>query len=260
MKCKEIKADLDRRYPPALAESYDNPGLLVGWEDAEIQKIYLTLDVTGDCLDRAIAWGADLIISHHPMIFSGQKQIASGNFVGEKVLKMAEHRIACIAIHTNFDVAKMADINADLLHLTETSALEETGDREGEILGIGKVGILPKTMTLAECAAYVRDCFGLPQVKAFGDAHKVLTRAAICGGAGKSLLPGAIAKKADVYITGDIDHHAGLDAVDQGLAIIDAGHYGTEYFFMEQLKQDLEELDAGLEIACAPMEIPFQYY
>ncbi len=259
MKCREIIAKLEEKYPVSAAESWDNPGLLVGDDESLVQRVYLTLDVTKEAVCEAAEWKADLIVSHHPMIFSPMKKINNHDFLGEKVLKLIQNGISCYAMHTNFDVCKMAEINADLLKLRDVEVLyvtEREGDREE---GIGRVGMLPAKMTLGECARYVKECYHLPQVKVFGEDPMPVERAAVCGGSGKSMVQDALKSHAQVLITGDIDHHTGLDALDQGLAIIDAGHYGTEYFFMEQVKKDLAEMNCALEVKCAQIRLPYEY-
>jgi dinuclear metal center YbgI/SA1388 family protein len=258
MICREILEKLEEKYPLDAAEDWDNPGLLIGADDREIRKIYLTLDVTGEAVEEAVEWGADLVISHHPMLFSSIKQINNRKYPGKKILSLIENRIGCYAMHTNFDVCAMAQINAGLLKLSETQVLYVT-DRtpEGE-KGIGKVGKLPRPMTLSACAEYVKTQYGLPHVNVYGNPDQMVEIAAVSGGSGKSMIDPALDKGAQVLITGDIDHHTGIDSVDQGLTIIDAGHYGTEYFFMAQVRQDLEQMDESLEIRSAEVKLPYK--
>ena len=259
MKANEIIQEFEKKYPVQAAETWDNPGLLVGKDTQEVQKIYLALDVTKEVVRDAVEWGADMIVSHHPMIFSSMKQINNHSFLGEKILSLIENHICCYAMHTNFDVCGMADINARLLKLEEPEVLFVTEESQTGAQGIGRAEMLPKKMTLGECAEYVKTCYHLPQVKIFGEKEQMVEKVAVCGGSGKSMIGDAIRKQAQVLITGDIDHHSGLDALDQGLAIIDAGHYGTEYFFMEQIRNDLENLDGTLEIRCAEFKLPYSY-
>lgn len=259
MICREILDKLEKKYPLSAAEDWDNPGLLAGRDDGEIGRIFVVLDVTAEAVREAADWGADLIISHHPLIFSPMKKISNCSFPGKKILELISHGIACYAMHTNFDVCAMADINARLLALRDPEVLCVTEQSEAGEAGIGRVGLLPEPMTLRGCAEYVKKRFGLPQVKVFGDPDARVERAAVSGGSGKSMVARAIAAGAEVLITGDIDHHTGLDAVDQGLFIIDAGHYGTEYFFMEQVRGDLMEIDPGLEVRCADVRLPYEY-
>lgn len=256
--CREVIERLEQEYPSSCAEDWDNVGLLVGCMGAPVEKVYLALDLTQEHLEEALDWGADLILTHHPMIFRGMKRVNDQDFIGKKVLALAENHAACYAMHTNFDVLAMADINERLLGLCDTRVLLETGtDEQGNSQGIGRIGTLPSEMDLESCARYVKERFELPSVRVFGDLKQTVRRAAVSGGSGKSMVAGALSGGAQVLITGDIDHHTGLDAVDQGLCVIDAGHYGTEYFFISYMKDKLAQMFSGLQICCAKIRQPF---
>ena len=129
---------------------------------------------------------------------------------------------------------------------------------DGREEGIGRIGELEKPMTLEECCVYVKHRLKLGSLKVFGDMDQKVSRLAISPGSGRSAVAPAIAKGADVLVTGDIGHHDGLDAVGQGLAVIDAGHYGTEYIFIDDMKQFLEEKLPVLEVVTTPIVHPFQ--
>lgn len=253
---KELTTWLNERHPERYAESWDNVGLLVGDDEKEVTKIMLTLDLTEEIIDQAIAADADMIISHHPMIFSGMKRITNHDFLGRKVLKLIQNGIQYYAMHTNYDIIGMADLSADIFQLTDTRVLSVTAPEE-EPQGIGRVGRLPERMTLRECAEHVKKCNHLEQVRIYGDPDAMVEVAAVCTGSGKSLLRDALASGAQVYITGDIDHHTGLDAVEQGIFLIDAGHFGTEYIFADAMRKELEEAFPDVEIVKASMKQPF---
>ena len=136
-------------------------------------------------------------------------------------------------------------------------ALDLTEEDENHVQGFGRVGRLPHKMTLREYACLVKESLKLGDVKVYGDLEKEVERAAICTGSGKSMIQEAIAAGADVYVTGDIDHHTGIDTVAQGLAIIDAGHYGTEYIFMDAMKKELKEAFSSLNVTCAEVKSPY---
>lgn len=256
--CREVIGRLEEEYPLTCAEPWDNVGLLVGRMDAPVQKVYIALDLTDEVLQEAVGWNADLIVTHHPMIFQQIRRVNDQDFIGRKILRLAESHTACYAMHTNFDVLAMADINERLLGLTDTQVLMETGeDAKGGPRGIGRVGMLDSPMELKSCAAFVKERFGLPGVRMFGDPETPIRRAAVSGGSGKSMIHPALSKGAQVLITGDIDHHTGLDAVDQGLCIIDAGHYGTEYFFISHMREELGRMFPQLAVRCAEGRCPF---
>lgn len=258
MKCDLIIKRLERDIPLSLAEDWDNPGLQVGRREAEVKKIYLALDATDEVIAHCMKSGADLLITHHPLLLGGIRNVNSDDFHGRKILCMAENHIAHYAMHTNYDVVFMGKVCSDCLQMTDLIPLEETGrDDQGTPVGIGTVGNLPREMTVRECCEYVKRAFSLEHVKAFGNMEKKVRRAALCPGSGKSLMGYALEKKADVYITGDIGHHDGIDAVDQGLAVLDAGHYGMEHVFIAQMKTFLNREFPELEILCEEIREPF---
>ena len=254
MKCKEIIEIVHQAFPLKYAESWDNTGFQVGNREKEITHIYVAMDVTDEHIAEAISLGADMIITHHPMIFSPLASVTADTLNGKRVLTMIENGICYMATHTNYDSCRMADLAAERLGLTECEVLEEIADG----IGIGKVGKLPKEMTVKECACYVKDAFGIPSVRFFGDGEKKVTLAAICPGSGKSLVKDCHAKGAEVYITGDIDHHTGIDQVDEALPIIDAGHYGVEHIYIEDMYQFLCEKCPQVKVSKADIKHPFE--
>ena len=174
------------------------------------------------------------------------------------MLKLIRNDIAYYAMHTNYDVLGMAALAERILGIRNTQVLDVTMSENGVEEGIGRVGDLEKPMTLEECSVYVKHRLKLGSLRVFGDMDRKVSRLAVSPGSGKSAVGPAIAKGADVLVTGDIGHHDGLDAVEQGLAVIDAGHYGTEYIFIDDMKQFLEEKLPGLEVVTTPIIHPFQ--
>jgi len=236
MKCSEVIAKLEELSPPSYAAEWDNPGLLVGRRDKHVSKVYIALDATDAAIAKAIEYDCDMLITHHPLIFKPLKSVCEEDFIGRRILRLARHDISCFAMHTNFDVMGMADAAADMLSLKGREVLEVTYEDDISKEGYGRVGTLPMQMTLAECAEYVKKAFKLDTVKVFGDLGMQVYKAAVSPGGGGSVLHSAIATGADVLITGDIDYNPGIDAVAQGTAIIDAGHFGTEKLFMSYIK------------------------
>ena len=257
IKVKDLISKLQLLYPEDAAEEWDNPGLLVGHFDAEVSRIFVTLDVSDEALKEATAWNADLIISHHPLIFGSRKQINDADLTGRRILSLAEQRIACYAMHTNYDVCRMAELNASQLNLSDQEVLFETGEQNGIPAGIGRVGNLPEAMTLEDTARYVKERMGIPEVIVYGDAGTEVRRAAVSGGSGPSVVGSAAAKKAQVLITGDMDYHTATDAVAGGMCVIDAGHYGTEYCFIRDVAEQLRKEVPFCEIREAAVRHPY---
>lgn len=244
MKCSEIIKILETLSPRSMACDWDNPGLLAGRSGKEVKTIFLAVDATDSVIEQAEQAGADMILTHHPLIFKGIKQVSDQNFIGRRVLRMIQDDISYYAMHTNFDAAPgcMADLAAKKLGLTDCEVLEKMGETgDGTSYGIGCTGRFEQPMTLREAAEQVKEAFGLPYVAVFGelDGEAVIQKAAVCPGAGGSTMGEALAAGAQVYITGDISHHEGIDAVAQGMAVIDAGHYGIEHIFTEFMEKYL---------------------
>lgn len=256
MLCRDIIKVIENTYPKRVALAWDNVGLLLGRTDKEIQKIYVALEVTESIIDDAIENGADMLITHHPLIFEPLKQITDEHFIGNRVVKLLQHDISCYTMHTNYDVLRMADLSATILGLDSTEVLEATNAEGTE--GVGRVGQLSTEITLRECCKLVKERFRLDTVKVFGDLDAKVKKVAISPGSGRHMKEFAIAKEADVFVTGDIDHHEGLDANAQQLAIIDAGHYGLEHIFIDDVAKYLKENLREIEIVKAKPKHPFQ--
>lgn len=258
MKCREVIQCLEKLAPSFLAESWDNVGLLVGREDKEVERILLALDPSGEVIEQADSMQADMLITHHPLIFSGMKSVTTKEFIGKRVYQLIRQDIAYYAMHTNFDVMGMADAVADQLELKNRQVLEVTFQEDAAVEGIGRVGNLPRRMSLKECADYIKQQCKLPSVRVFGSFEKPVWRVALVPGSGKSFIKQALAQGAEVLITGDIGHHDGLDALEQGLAVIDAGHYGLEKIFSFYMEEVLRKELLGVTIHIAREEAPFQ--
>lgn len=258
MKCEEVLTILRQAAPEHYACDWDNVGLLVGSSKKEVKRIYLALDATDEVVDEAVSCQADLLVTHHPLIFSGLKRVTDEDFIGRRIKKLIAHDISCYAMHTSFDVAAMADLAADRLGLLEQEVLEDMFEENGVKKGIGKIGDFGAEMTLSSCAELVKKAFHIPNVKVFGDLDKKVKRAATCPGSGKSEIPFALKKGAQVYITGDIDHHDGIDAVAGGLCIIDAGHYGLEHIFVPYMKEYLDAECRQVEVIMREDIFPFE--
>jgi dinuclear metal center YbgI/SA1388 family protein len=252
MKLKQVIANLEHLCPPQFAEPWDNSGLQVGQYEQEISTVCLAVDATSPVIRYAVEQGADLLITHHPLLFSGLKSIHDRDYVGRRIIELIRNDLACYAMHTNFDVMGMADAAADMLRLTDREVLEVTYEDDVSKEGIGRIGKLPEHMKLDDFAAVVRDTFGLDQLRVYGNGADTVVTCAILPGSGKDEVDLAAAAGADVYVTGDVTHHTGLDAVEKGIAVIDAGHYGVEKLFVPYMEDYLRRKLPELEILTAP--------
>ena len=256
MLCRDIMKVIEATYPKHAALEWDNVGLLVGRTEKEVKKIYVALDATDEVIEQAVAADADMLITHHPLLFSPLKKITDEHFIGGRVVKLLQHDISYYAMHTNYDVCGMADISAAILRLDGAETLEVTDEESRE--GIGRVGDLSSPMSLQSCGEFIKEKFQLDSVKVFGDLSSTVQRVAICPGSGKGMTELALEKNADVLVTGDIGHHEGIDAVAQGLAIIDAGHYGLEHIFIEDMANYLRKNVEGIVVETHEITHPFQ--
>lgn len=260
MRCSDITEKLEILSPPSFAEEWDNVGLLVGRPDKEVNRVMLALDATESVIAQAVEAKADMLITHHPMIFSALKRVTSDDFIGRRIGQLIKADISYYAMHTNFDVMGMADAVADEMNLKKREVLDITYEDDISKEGIGRIGMLPQIMTLEECAEYCKKVFDLRYVEVFGDLSAAIEKAAVVPGSGKDYIQTAVGKKADVLITGDIGHHSGLDATAQGLCIIDAGHFGLEKIFVPYMHEAFKREMPGLLVLQAGEENPFQIY
>ena len=257
MKCCEMIYKLEALSPSSFAEDYDNVGLLIGSTEKEIHSVLIALDATKQVVEEAVSLGVDMILTHHPMIFRPMKRICSNHFIGEKAISLIKHDICCYAMHTNFDIIGMADAAADEIGLQNRQVLYVTYEDDIAKEGIGRYGNLSSAMNLKQCAYHIKNVFQLDEVRVYGNAGHVIETAAICPGSGKSVVKTAIEIGVDVLITSEIDHNDALDAMEQGLTIIDAGHYGLEKIFVPYLKEYIGREMSDITIYVAKESCPF---
>ena len=224
MKVKDIVAVIEEFAPLSIQEGWDNSGLCVGSPDDEVTSAIFALDCTEALVDEAVACGADMIITHHPLIFSGLKKISPDDQVGAAVIKAIKNGIAIYAAHTNADkvIAGVSGAMAAKLGLADVRILSE----DGEGTGLGVVGDLPRSLTTDEAVALVKEKFGLNMLKASRPLETRISRVAMCGGSGGSLIGAARKSGAQLYISGDISYHNFF--TDEGFMIMDIGHYESE--------------------------------
>jgi dinuclear metal center YbgI/SA1388 family protein len=369
LKCQQIFDWIEEWAPSDLAEKRDRVGLLVGSPFDEVQKVLVTLEVTGEVIEEAIREHVQLIVSHHPLYRDPIPYLRSDLYPTSLIYRLIRNGIALYAAHTNLDAAdgSINDILADLLGLVDidllypssveklyklvvfvpkghedqvrqaicsqgagwignysdcTFQLEGTGtfrplegtspfigqrgelekvpeyrietivsqkklgnvlkemtaahpyeevaydiyplENQGARKGFGRVGKLSESMSLADFAQKVKDCLGLELVKICGDPKRSISKVALCGGSAMMFLDYAIKCGADVYLTGDVKHHGALDALEQGIAVVDAGHYATEQVVVPVLAEYIREKakKAGKELTVVVSQVktdPFLY-
>ncbi len=234
--CEEIMQYLEDLSPTSFAVDWDNVGFMVGRREKTVQSVLLCVDVTEKVISQAIQAGVDMIVSHHPFLFHGVKRITNDNVFSTRILDLIQADICVYSMHTNFDVMGMADAAAERLGLLEPQVLQVTYEDDIATEGIGRTGKLKAAMTLEELALFTKEAFQVDSVRVYGALETICCDVAICPGGGKGLVQDALRSGADVYITGDIDHHTGLDLVAQGVCAIDPGHYGVEKLFVPYMR------------------------
>lgn len=267
MKCRDIIKVLEKVAPEKIACSWDNVGLLIGRRDKNVSKILITLDVTDEVIEQAMQEQVDMIISHHPLLFKPISNVNSDTVIGRRLIRLLGSDISYYAMHTNFDCAEfgMAHVAAKKLDLTNVERLDDeqkiVEDGVEKKIGIGRVGDLEESMTLQDFCLKLKKKFAITSLAVYAneeDRLKQINRVAICPGSGKDYIYSAIEKKAQVYVTGDIGHHYGIDAKGEGIILVDAGHYRLEQIFIEYIEQYLnKQLSANVDILTAQVKNPF---
>ena len=224
MKVKDIIKVIEDFAPLSIQEGWDNSGLCVGSPEDEVTSVLLALDCTPELVDEAVSCGADMIVTHHPLIFSGLKKISPDDMVGETVIKAIRSGISIYAAHTSADkvLEGVSGAMAAKLGLVNVTVLDE----DGEGTGLGAVGDLPQPMTAEQAVALVKDRFALKAMKTSRPSDGMISRVAMCGGSGGSLIKAARKAGAQLYISGDISYHNFF--TPDGFMIMDIGHYESE--------------------------------
>ena len=223
-KVKDVTQVIEGFAPLSIQEKWDNSGLCIGSPDAPVSSVLFGLDCTPELVDEAIECGADMIVTHHPLIFSGLKKISPDDMVGEAVFKAIKAGISLYAAHTNADkvIAGVSGAMAAKLGLKNVEILSE----DGEGTGLGVVGELSEPMTAQQMVEMVKERFALKTVKASKPVEGEITKVAMCGGSGGSLISAAKAAGAQLYISGDISYHNFF--TPEGFMLMDIGHYESE--------------------------------
>ena len=224
MKVKDIISVIEDFAPLSVQEGWDNSGLCVGSPEDDVNGVLLALDCTPELVDEAIAAGADMIITHHPLIFSGLKKISPQTQVGRAVIKAVKAGVSIYAAHTSADKV-LAGVSGDMarkLGLEDVEILQ----KDGEDVGLGVVGNLPEPLYSEDVIRLVKERFGLKMAKVSRPLEGKVARVAMCGGSGGSLIGEARKSGAQLYISGDISYHNFF--AEDGFMIMDIGHYESE--------------------------------
>lgn len=239
---------------PAMAESYDNVGLLIGRPARRVKTLITALDATEAVIAYAVAKGAQMIVTHHPMPFRPVHRITDESRDGGRILSLAEHGIALYAAHTNLDCAAGGtnDMVARRLGLLGVRPLVAKPEF-GQGAGMGRIGVLPEAMKLEAFLDHVKGALALPYVRVVsGAVDRAVLRVALCTGSGMEFVHTAYEQKADVYLTGDITYHGAEEALTMDMVLVDGGHYGTEQLAADEIREYLIGKTSDLEVIRYP--------
>ena len=242
MKLKDIIKIVEENYLPCLAYDWDNSGLFFGDIEKEIKKVLVTLDVTPNIINQAIENGADMILSHHPIMMDGIKSLADGTMLSDMIINAVKNDICIYSAHTNMDTAKNG-INqklAELFNLEDICVLEN--DKPFDDCGLGRIGSLKNEISLVDFCELVKEKLNTPFVRVCGDDRKI-KKVAVASGSCSEYVPTAIKKGADVIITADMKYHHCIEFVYDGIAIIDAGHFPTENIVKDMFGEILTDVE-----------------
>lgn len=253
MKREELLTALDGIAPISLQESWDNCGMQIDLGNAQFKKLLVCLDVTDEIVEEAEEEHCDMIVSHHPLLFHGVKQISTEHQLGKRLIRLIGQGISVYSAHTCFDKA-IGGNNDCLLHRIGAGGLAPmSAGAEAKDSIIGRIGVFEQPMKLSEAAKRVAEGLGKPVgLKVAGDPNRLVRKVGVCTGAGGEFCKEAAECGCDLYISGEVKHHEVLGALEMGLCLIDAGHYGTEWIFSEnmarQLRQKAESCSGFIEI------------
>lgn len=231
-----------------LAEAWDNVGFQIGKKDTEVSGVVLALDLDERVYEFARENNCNMIITHHPFIFSGLKSITDATYDGRLIMKLIKGDFVFYAAHTNLDQA-LGGVNeqlASLFNLKDSKVLEKT-DENDEKIGYGKIGLIDE-IRLEDFIDLVKEKLDLEHLTVFGNTNKPIEKLALMGGSGSSFIEKTKAEGADLFLTGDVKYHDGQLAEKLGLVLIDAGHFHTEKVVLGEIYKRLKSLDENLKI------------
>ncbi len=249
-----VAAVAERLWPAAGAEPWDAVGLVGGDPAAEVERILLAVDAVAATIEEAVETGADLLLTHHPLLLRGVTTIAEYRYKGALLARLIRAGCALLAAHTNADVVGTgtSGMLAERLGVVDLAPIAP--DAFGG--GIGRVGVLAEATTLGRFASAV--AAALPAtaggVRVSGHYERPVRRVAVCGGAGDAFLASPAVLGADVYVTADLRHHPAQEAREQALlaggpALVDVSHWASEWRWLTRAAEELRAALPGVEIA-----------
>jgi len=252
--------------PTDLSETWDNVGLIIGSPEMIVNKVMICLDVTSEAVREAAEHGVNLIISHHPVIFKGLKNINFKTFSGELIYNIIRNDICVYSAHTNYDYSDKG-VNqqlAEALELKQIKPLVEEKDntsRNPRTYELVRVGMLPCPMVMEDFIKYIKDKLKVHTVRVVGWREKAINKVAVFCGSFDPEITDLVINKSDVLVTGDLKYHQALEILENKYCVVDAGHFSTEKIMVPNTARMLKEKFPDIEVICHSVEgDPFKYY
>lgn len=246
MKLAKLIEKLNEKFPENICESWDNVGLLIGDKNKDIKRVLLALDINSKVVDKAIEMNADLIISHHPLIFRPLKKILSDDIIGSRIINLIKNDISVYAMHTNLD-SSFGGLNDYVFNLLNIQSkriyVDQTNNRPIRYYE------LDEAINIEKISKKIKEALNIDKLRIISDEYyssSMIKKIALVTGSGMDFFD-EIKDKVDLFITADVKYHEAQDALEKGLSIIDFGHYESEVVVVDLLEKYLMD-NTDLEI------------
>lgn len=231
MLIKDIFKRFDEIIPIENSEDWDNSGEQIKFSSEVVNRVLTTLEVTNEVIDEAISRKCNLILSHHPLVFSNINTISDEHPKQKMIMKLISNKISVYSAHTNYDISEggTSDYLTKQFDLNEVGVIPDTD-------GFAMQGMLKTEMKLEEFIKLACEVTNTPikEVRFTGDTEKTIRKVGLCAGAGSEFVLNAFNVGCDTYITGDVKYHTAQDSLDLGISVVDMGHFHTEKSFAVQ--------------------------
>lgn len=233
MKAKDIALIIEEFAPLGTQEPWDNSGFCIGSPEQEIKGVMIGFDCTPELIEAAVAVGANMVITHHPLIFAGVKKINPDTFIGKCITLAITNGVVIYSAHTNADKAEggVTALMALRLGLQNIEPLDETS--------LALVGTLPSPVEPQELSTFVKKAFGVERLRSSRLIEEPVSRVAVCAGSGSSFIPQAMEAEVQLFITGDLSYHHYF--CSEGFMVMDIGHYESERDIVGKLYEILSK-------------------
>ncbi len=246
MTVRDIEKAIEKIAPLSLQDGFDNAGLQVGCESAEVSGVLVCLDVTEDIINEAFDRKCDMIVSHHPLLFSPLKRVSDFTYQQRCVCAALTAGVSIYSAHTNLDNAR-GGVNFKMAEKIGLKDLQWLEEKPGADAGSGLIGDLPEEVGAEEFLLGLKDIFEVKAL-AYSDvpSEKKISKVALCGGAGAFLIPKAQEKGADAFVTGEIRYHEFFE--NEGMLLAALGHYESEQFTIDLIADIIQNAFPHLKV------------